>query len=147
MISINATLFIQVLHFLILIFILNRIMFRPITRMMRERSRHIEGLQRESERIRSEALQLVHKRMSLETGARKEAGAERARLQKEAEDSAEEILGDHRAKVAAMRADVMKEIDQQLHKSRRMMRQEAAVLADEISETLLTWQKAPHDHG
>ena len=141
MISINATLFIQVLHFLILIFILNRIMFRPITRMMRERNRHIEGLQRQSERIRSEAQQLVHKRMSLETGARKEAGVERMRLQKEAEELAGEILGDHRAKVAAMRADVMKEIDHQLSKSRKLIREEAAVLADEISESLLTWKK------
>jgi F-type H+-transporting ATPase subunit b len=147
MISINATLFIQVLHFLILIFILNRIMFRPIIRLMRERSRHIEGLQRETERIKSEALQLVHKRMSLEMGARKEAGAERARLKKEAEDLAAEILGDHRAKVAAIRADVIQRIDVQLDEARRVIKQEAAVLADEISETLLAWKRVPHDHG
>ncbi len=147
MISINTTLFIQVLHFLILIFILNRIMFRPITRLMRERTRHIEGLQRESERVRSEAQQLVHRRMRLETAARREAGVERARLQKEAEDLAEEILGDQRAKAAAMRADVMKEIDHQLSASRRMIREEAAVLADEISRGLLTPKEGPHDHG
>ena len=147
MISINATLFIQVLHFLILIFVLNRVMFRPIMRLMRERSRHIEGLQRASEKLKSEALQLVHKRMNLETGARKEAGVERERLKIEAEGVAAEILGDHRVKVSAMRADVMKEIDLQLQKARRMIRQEAAVVADEISETLLTSKKASQDHG
>jgi F0F1-type ATP synthase membrane subunit b/b' len=84
--------------------------------------------------------------MSLETGARKEAGVERVRLQREAEELAEEILGDHRAKVAAMRADVMKEIDHQLSKSQQAIREEAVVLADEISGSLLRWKKAPHDH-
>lgn len=147
MISINATLFLQVLHFLILVLILNRILFRPIIRLMQERGRHIERLQRESERIRSEALQLVHKRMSLEAGARKEAGAEREQLKREAEDRAAEILEDHRAKVSAMRADVIGEVDLQLHQARRVIRREATVLADEISETLLAWKKAPHDHG
>jgi F-type H+-transporting ATPase subunit b len=147
MISINATLFVQVLHFLILVFVLNRVMFRPIMRLMRERGRHIEGLQRESEKLKSEALQLVHKRMSLETDARKEAGAERARLKMEAEGAATEILGDHRVKVSAMRADVIKEIDLQLQTARQVIRQEAAVVADEISEMLLTSAKAPQDHG
>jgi F0F1-type ATP synthase membrane subunit b/b' len=69
------------------------------------------------------------------------------RLQKEAEGLAEEILNEHRAKVAAMRADVMKEIDHQLSASQRMVRAEAAVLADEISESLLAWKKTPRDHG
>jgi F-type H+-transporting ATPase subunit b len=136
MISINATLFLQVLNFLILIFVLNRIMFRPIIKLMRERDHHIERVKREAERVKSETLQLVQKRMKLEMEARKDAGAERVRLRAEAQELAEKIFTDHREKVVALRDDVVTTVDRQVQSARQAIQSEAAVLADEITEKL-----------
>ncbi|OQY06422.1 MAG: hypothetical protein B6I22_05580 [Desulfobacteraceae bacterium 4572_123] len=44
LISINETLFIQLISFLIFLFIINRIMFRPLRRIIIERENHIEKI-------------------------------------------------------------------------------------------------------
>jgi F-type H+-transporting ATPase subunit b len=136
MISINATLFLQVLNFLVLVFVLNRIMFRPIIKLMRERDHHIERVKREAERVKSETLQLAQKRMKLEMEARKDAGAERARLRAEAKEVADKIFSDHREKVVALRDDVNTAVDRQVQNAKQAIHSEAAVLADEITEKL-----------
>ena len=47
LITINETLIVQLVSFLLFLFIINRIMFRPLRKVMTERSTYIETLQRE----------------------------------------------------------------------------------------------------
>jgi F-type H+-transporting ATPase subunit b len=136
MISINATLFFQVLNFLVLVFVLDRLMFRPIIKLMREREHHIERVRREAEKVKSETLQLAQKRMKLEMEARKDAGAERARMRAEAKEMADKLFSDHREKVVALRDDVTTTVERQVQEARQAIHGEAAVLADEITEKL-----------
>jgi len=142
MISINATLFLQVLNLLVLVFVLNRIMFRPIIKLMRERDRHIERVKREAEKVKSETLQLVQKRMKLEMEARRKADAERAQLRADTQELADKIFSDQREKVVALRDDVSKAVDRQVQNARQAIHAEAAVLADEITEKLFLRRKA-----
>ncbi len=55
MISINATLIIQIINFLILVWILNRILFRPIFKIIEERESVIQNSKAEAGRLRSES--------------------------------------------------------------------------------------------
>ncbi|MBW2324509.1 MAG: ATP synthase F0 subunit B [Deltaproteobacteria bacterium] len=55
MISINATLIVQIINFLVLIWILNRILFRPIFKIVEERKSVIQSSRAEIERLKSEA--------------------------------------------------------------------------------------------
>jgi F-type H+-transporting ATPase subunit b len=55
MISLNATLFIQVVNFLLLMWILNRLLFGPIVRAIEEREEKIRRLLKNTEEISSQA--------------------------------------------------------------------------------------------
>jgi F-type H+-transporting ATPase subunit b len=55
MISLNATLFIQVINFLLLMWILNRLLFGPIVRAIEEREEKIRRLLKNTEEISSQA--------------------------------------------------------------------------------------------
>ena len=47
LISINETLIVQVISFLIFLYIINRIMFRPLRSVTAERENHIKGIQKD----------------------------------------------------------------------------------------------------
>ena len=54
LISINETLIIQVISFLIFLFIINRIMFRPLRNVMNDRKSHISKIQQDIVNAQSE---------------------------------------------------------------------------------------------
>ena len=137
MISINATLFVQVLHFLILTFILNRLMFRPIMRLVKDRTRYIEKTEKEIVNIESETTQLVSKCISMENDARKDAGEEKSQLKKEASKIVGNIFQDTKNEVAVIREEVDKNVERQLEAAQKFLHSEAVVLADEITKKII----------
>ena len=59
MISINATLFLQIIHFLILLFILNRILIKPIMEVVDKRRVHIDDEEKLLNNLEAETRQLA----------------------------------------------------------------------------------------
>lgn len=138
MISINATLVLQVIHFLILVFILNRLMFRPIMRTIRERYKYIEDAKKQAMNMEEEAEALMKKCIAIEKDARREAGHESAQIKKEALALAEKIFDEARDNVSSIREKIKKEIDEQLKKAQQFLQSEAMILADEITEKVIS---------
>ncbi|MCF8066016.1 MAG: ATP synthase F0 subunit B, partial [Desulfarculaceae bacterium] len=56
MISINATLLVQIINLLVLIFILNRLMYKPISKMVAERTATLKGGMAEAASLREQAV-------------------------------------------------------------------------------------------
>jgi F-type H+-transporting ATPase subunit b len=137
MISINETLIIQIIHFLILVFILNRLMFRPILAAIDKRSKYIEDSKKEIVDIENETTELFDKCVSMEKGARTDAGNESSRLKKEALETSENIFNDSREEVSSIREKVKKEIDEQLKRAKQSLQSEAVSLADTITEKVM----------
>jgi F-type H+-transporting ATPase subunit b len=136
MISVNATLFVQVIHFLLIVFIMNRLMLRPIMRQIDERAKHIEQAKKDAEDMAIEAERLVEKRLSIEKEARKRAGEERASLKQEAASAAETIFEETREEVSGIRARIDSEIEAQVKGATAVLDQEVTALADEIVEKI-----------
>ncbi len=99
MISINATLVVQIVNFLILIWILNRILFRPIFKIIDEREDFIASSKADIERIEAEAMGKIRAYENRMSKARAEARARRDTARGEANTSAREIMD--RAKAEA----------------------------------------------
>ena len=137
MISINATTILQLLHFLILLFILNRLMFRPMLKLVKDRANHIEKTLQEVENNKNATKELVDKRISLETDVRKKAREEGLQHRKEASSMSEKIFDDTRQEVALIREKIDKEVDGQMETAQQDLQGEAAILADEIIEKLV----------
>ena len=137
MISINATLFVQIIHFLILVLILHLILFRPILKLMGERINHVDKIEKETEDIESKITQLASDRVILEKNTRREAGEKRSSFQKEGNEISEKIFQDTREEIAAIRDDVDRDVARQIEEARKSLQREATLLADELTEKVV----------
>ncbi len=137
MISINATLFVQVIQFLILVFILNRIMFRPILKVIRDRSRYIEKRRNDIGNLEEETVRLRDEYVSRETETRKKTAQTRSEIRNEGISKAEEFESDSRKRVAEIKTEADKEAEAEIEQTRPLLQGEAAGLADEIIERMI----------
>jgi len=137
MISINATLLAQVIHFLILMFILNRLMFQPLLKLIRDRKEYtdktgnrIKSLENDAERLRQEFI-------SKENDARKNAVEERAEYRGTGIVKGSELIEESRKEVAAIKLNADKEIEAEVNKTKSLLYDEAAALAGEMTERVI----------
>lgn len=137
MISINATLLLQLVQFLLLIWILNRIMFRPLLRLIKDRDQHVEKIKLDTVNLEQETTALLNKSVAMEKDARFHAGEERARLRHEANSQMESIFEDTRKEMDMIMSGAEKEIDTQVEKAKDFLHKEAVVLAEEIIEKVI----------
>jgi F-type H+-transporting ATPase subunit b len=136
MISINATLVVQIIHFLILVFVLNRLMLRPLMNQMQERDQYIVKARKDSEEMLVEAERLVEERHAMEMKTRRGAAQERAQLKEQAVAEAEGIFDETRREVAGIRERIDAEVQSQMEKAEQALNQEATALAEEIADKI-----------
>jgi F-type H+-transporting ATPase subunit b len=137
MISINATLVLQVVHLLILVFILNRLMFKPILKLVDERTGYIEKSKTEIRDLESEAERLQQEYLSLESQARKKASSESLELKKAGVAQVEAMIDESQKEVASIRQESEVKIESEFEKAQPSLQGEATVLAQEIVERLI----------
>jgi F-type H+-transporting ATPase subunit b len=137
MISINATLVLQVVHLLLLVFILNRLMFKPILKLVNERTGYMEKSKTEIRDLETEAERLKQEYLSLEKQARKKASTESLQLKKAGVAQVEAMIDESQKEVASIRRESETKIESEFEKARPSLQGEATVLADEIVERLI----------
>ena len=121
MISINATLVVQLINFLVLIWILNKILFRPILKIMTEREKSIQDAKKNMENLRVEAdekARIIEERLHK---ARKAASVTADEVRKEASAQAKDIIGRAQAQAQTYVADVQAEAEKQADQVRQSM--------------------------
>jgi F-type H+-transporting ATPase subunit b len=137
MISINATLVLQVIHFLVLVFVLNRLMLQPLLRLIDERTQYIVNTKTEIENLEEETARLRDEFVAKETDARIEATQERAQLRSMGISETEEVLNTSRKEVASIRAEADQKAEKEFRKTQPFLDGQAAVLAEEIVEKVI----------
>jgi len=137
MISINATLVIQVIHFLILVYILNRLIFRPILKLMDERDEHIEKTKKGVDEALDKTEGLKERCVSQVHQARTDATQERTELRETGIAETKELLERSKEETAAIRAETDKETEKEIEMTRPLMHDQVIVLAEGIIEKLL----------
>ena len=137
MISINATLVVQIIHFLILVFILNRLMFKPILKKIEDRKEYVEKTKGEINDLDQEAERLKKKFISEQVNARKDAFVLRDELRNQAFGQTEESLRDSQEKATSLRDTADGEAEKEIEKMQPLLPGEAATLAEEIIERVI----------
>jgi F-type H+-transporting ATPase subunit b len=137
LISINETLIVQLVSFLIFLFILNRVMIRPLRKVSEERQDYIGNIEtdiseaeQEFERIRAEIAEK-------EQQARREAFALQEEIEAAGALSAGEIIDRTKSEIAQLRDEAQKELEGKLNAARQSIRSEAETLSISIMEKLL----------
>ena len=137
LISINGTLIAQLVSFLIFLFIVNRIMVRPLQNSMAERSLHIEKIKQDiidaEEDVKQFSAQIEQGRSAARTEALEIANALEASGSKEAE----EILVSTKNEIETLRAGAARELDAKLADARKHIKAESEALAVSVMEKIL----------
>ena len=142
LISINETLIVQVVGFLIFLFVINRIMFRPLQNVMSDRSIHIERIQRDITQGQKEVASISSQIQEQETANRKEALALKDDLEATGSQQAHEIFKSVKKEIAANREKVTQEIEVRIAEERKAVKKESEALALNIIEKIL--DRRPH---
>jgi F-type H+-transporting ATPase subunit b len=137
LININETLIFQVISFLIFLFIINRIMFRPLRKVMNEREAYIENFQKDIVTAESQFEELTQQIQAQENAVRDEAFKQKGQLETSGSQQAAEIMVSTREEINALRAEAQKEVDAQISAARKHVQKESEDLAKHIIETVL----------
>ena len=137
MISINATLVLQVIHIIILIFILNRLMFRPLLKLTRDREEYFGNTKHEIQELEQHAEKLKLDFTEIQIKARKKASEEASQIRAEGMTQAQGHLDESKKGVSSIRKEAEKEAQHEFEKTKPFLQDEAVGLADEITESLI----------
>lgn len=137
LITINATLFHQLIAFLIFMFIMNRIMFRPLQGVMGERESLIEKIKLDTADAALEFERLTDELNARELAVRKEAQGVRKELEELGSREASEILESTRQEIESKKEKAEVEINGQISNARKQLQKESETLAVNIMERLL----------
>ena len=130
MVEINLTIVIQVVQFLILVFILNRILFKPISRAIEERDGRIDAWEEKTRTLQETV------RTKIES-YEKELVEVRARAQEEQEQTSNELKEREEEKVGAVfeeAAQIVASTKQTLQEETERLRQELRRQAEEMAQ-------------
>ena len=137
MISINATLIIQVINFLILVFILNRLLFRPILKLTNDRTQFFQSTKDEISELERETQELMDKYQSIQNDARREAAKERDRMKSMSAAEIEGFLKESRNEASKIKTDAEKNAEKELTQAKFSIPDEAGRLSDIIVQMVI----------
>lgn len=137
MTDLNYTVLVQVVSFLVLWFLLNKILFKPFLGLLEERERKTEGVKTESASLTEEGERLRAEYEEKISRARDEGRAVKESILQEARQQRERILGQAREEAAGLLERVRQEVQNELSKERELAAREAEAVAQEMAGKIL----------
>jgi F-type H+-transporting ATPase subunit b len=137
LISINATLAAQLISFLIFLFIINRLMFRPLQDVMGERERRVDDMQQEivtAEADRKHILAILEEE---EAKAKQDALMIQKNLEKDGTQKAEAAVKEATAEIERLRVETTQAVQQQILDVKQHLAEESEKLSRVIMEKTL----------
>ncbi|MFP4159868.1 MAG: ATP synthase F0 subunit B [Desulfobacterales bacterium] len=137
LISLNETLVAQLVSFLIFLFLINRIMIRPLQETMRNRRDYISDMENKIKESSGVLQELSRELEENERTLIREANSEKDKLKEEGSREAQGILDEARREIHDLRDENQQVIDREVSKARKSIESEAEKLAVTIMETIL----------
>jgi F-type H+-transporting ATPase subunit b len=137
MISINATLLVQLINLLVLLLILNHLMIKPIRRIIAEREATVEKGLAEAARLQDQAVESDRNYAAQLAAGRREVSQRLDGLRQEIEGQAREIIDEAQKKAQDRFAQLQSDISGQIAEARSQIRQQAEAVAKDMATTIL----------
>ncbi|HSQ84727.1 MAG TPA: hypothetical protein VLM43_08380 [Desulfobacterales bacterium] len=137
LITINETLIVQLLSFLIFLFIINRIMFRPLQNVMNERVNYIDKIKMDTVDAIKELEDLTKKLKKQESDVRAQAFELRRELEESGSAKSAEIFASTREEINAIKEKAEADVNVQISEAKKHLQKESEALAINIMEKLL----------
>jgi F-type H+-transporting ATPase subunit b len=136
-IQLNFTLFIQLINFLVLLFILNAILYKPILAKIREREARIRRDREKADQFSKQVREQEERHEQELAEARQRAAQDKAAVLTEAKKTEGEILGKARNEAARIVEDMKRMIEREAEEARTRLTAEMTPLARSIVQKIL----------
>ncbi|MCF8034272.1 MAG: ATP synthase F0 subunit B [Desulfarculaceae bacterium] len=137
MISINATLLVQIVNLLVLIFILNKIMYKPLAKMINERSATIKGGIAEAVALKDKAAENQTQYQRQLGQGRQQVRDRLEQVRRQAEDEARQIVDKAQAQARTESDKLVAEIQGQMAQAQGEIRAQAEEVARTMASRVL----------
>lgn len=137
LISINATMFVQLGSFLLFMVIFNRILIRPLRNTMAQRESLLEKIAQDITTADQTYEEISKQIRTQEREARSEAFKIQTAIEDEGIHSAEEIIAKTRQEISRMRSEAQRQTATQIAAARQQMASEVEPIADRMIAALL----------
>lgn len=142
LISINATLLVQLVSFLIFMVLFNRIMIKPLRKVMAERDQYMVRAREEISEINHSYGAISRQIVDQEAQARKSAFQIREEIETSAKLSASDLMSKTKEEIRHLRTAAQKETDAKISAARENVTAEAEGLAEVMIAALLDRRSA-----
>ena len=146
LISLDRSLIIQVINFAILLFLLHRLLYKPLLAKMEERSGAIKKSLDEAQAARTETTRQQEENAVRLKTAYAEAVAIREQALKEAAEEQKRLVDAARAESQRMIESAKAQMDADIRKAREELRREVSDLAVGVAEKLIRKSLRDEDH-
>ena len=146
LISLDKSLIIQAVNFIILLVLMTKLLYRPLLAKMDERTQAIQKSLDEAQAARAQAQKERDEFAAKIQAAHAEAQGIRATALKDAADEQRRLVDAARAEAARLVTGARQEMDQDVRRARQELRQEVADLAIAVSERLIRKSLNDVDH-
>ena len=137
MVSVDGSLFIQIINFLFLLYVLNLVLFKPIRRVLLERREKITGLQEGVESLSAESVEKDEAYKDGLKGARAEGLKQKEVFVEQASQEEKEIIERINKKAQANLAEIRLQVAEETKKAQSALEQEIDTFARAIGEKIL----------
>ncbi|WP_419659520.1 AtpG3: predicted ATP synthase, subunit gamma (ATP synthase F1 sector subunit gamma) [Desulfosarcina variabilis str. Montpellier] len=137
LISINETLFAQLISFLIFLFILNRVMIQPLLQTMEQRKDHFAIVKEDIEKAHTDLDSITKDLDEQRKSVLKEADSVVKTLEAEADKSASEVMDAARSQITALRQETEQKVEAQIKAAREQLTGEVDAITTIIMEKVL----------
>jgi F-type H+-transporting ATPase subunit b len=137
MVEINASLFIQIANFLILIWALNKFLYKPIRLVLTQRKIKISGLE---DGIQQSEKDMVNRDQALKMGlkeAREKGMKQKDAFEDEARQEEMKLIENINEKARADFAEIKEKVSKEAQSARETLQKEIENFADQISRKIL----------
>jgi F-type H+-transporting ATPase subunit b len=146
LISLDKSLIIQFLNFIILLLILQRLFYKPFLAKMAERTQAIQKSLDEAQAARAQAARQQEENETRFRAAHAEAAAIRAQALKEAAEEQKRLVDAARAESQRLVETAKAQMDADVRRARDELRREVADLATAVAEKLVRRSLRDEDH-
>lgn len=137
LVSINETVIVQLISFLIFLFIINRVMFRPLRDTMLQRDRHVKQIQDDIKTQEKQLETLKHEISEKESSVKSAAFKMRKKLEDSGGQEAASIISATRKEIETLRKKSAQEVENKISEARKDLKQESERLVSDVIEKVL----------
>jgi len=146
LISVDKSLIVQGINFLILLIVLYRILYKPIVAKMEERTAAIQKALEEAQSARAEAARQQEENATRLRTATQEAAAIREQALKEAAEEQRKLVEAAQAEARRLVESARAQTEADIRRAREELRREVAGLAVGVAEKLVRKSLRDEDH-